>query len=797
MNRLIYALFFVSGATALIGEVVWMRILGLVLGNTVWAASAAVAVWMGGMAVGALVAARVAPTVRRHLRWYGLAEAGIGVFFLLSTAMLAPLLALSSLLGPDLGRTLVTGVALRLAVATLALAVPTVLMGLTLPLLVERLRGSGLAAKVSLLYGLNTLGAAAGVFVSAYALLPWLGESGSLTVAGLLCLAVAVVALALEPTVPPSAPVAASTAPAGDRAYLVLAAAMGFSALAAELVWVRILVLHLGSRVYAFALLLGVYLIGLSLGSLLTRVAASRIHDPRSTLARIQVVTAVTLAAQVMALGYTSPILMWVSAVLQPSLSFASLQAVTILGVVIVFLPVTMLFGASFPLAVAAEPRRRGDGSSTGVVMSANTIGAIAGTLVGPFILVPLIGSQRLLFALALVHAAVGLALRPKRRFAVVVVAVAVGIVAVASSMPPDWVLQQAARDDDTPSAVVEIKESLASTVLVKRYGVPDASWLSLEVNGVNVAGSSPSLLAIQQLQGNLPLLQNRAAERVLHIGFGSGGTCWAVSRHPVREIDVVEISPEVLDASHRHFQFINHGVLGDPRVRQIINDGRNYLWAINDTYDIILSDSIHPVFAGNGALYTVEYFRLCRQRLAPGGVVSMWLPLYSLDEESFLRILAAFAEVFPHTLVWYDVSTVNEFTVVTGAVEPGPIRIDWAAFAEPGVAASLAGGGVHDPGDLMADLLLGPDEVRRLVSGVPVHADDLPWVEYHSGRTQHREGTWLANLLLVASARSPAPPFADPPSSVAAAVAHRDKRLRLIADVVASAAHQEAGRVD
>ena len=232
------------------------------------------------------------------------------------------------------------------------------------------------------------------------------------------------------------------------------------------------------------------------------------------------------------------------------------------------------------------------------------------------------------------------------------------------------------------------LSESVSATVVVKDYLGHSPRWRSLELNGMNVAGTDPSLLVVQQLQGNLPLLQVTAPRRVLHIGFGSGGTCWAVSRYPVERIDVVEISPEVLAASNRWFADVNRGVLGDPRVHIVVNDGRNYLLATEARYDAILSDSIHPLYAGNSTLYTREYFQLCRDHLEPGGVVSMWLPLYSLDSGSYLRILRAFHEVFPHTVVWYDVTTVNENTVVTGQVEPGPISIDWRRFLDPRVAA-------------------------------------------------------------------------------------------------------------
>ncbi len=782
MTRRVGALFFLSGVTALVGEVVWARMLGLVLGNSVWAASAVVTAWMGGMALGAWLGGRVASRVRAHLRWYGLAEAGIGAFFALSEPLQRLLLGLGArLLGEDLGVDPAGGIAVRLALAVAVLAVPTVLMGLTLPLLVERLHGLGLTARVGHLYGLNTLGGAAGVFLAAYLLLPWLGERGSLAAAALTCAAVAVSAVALEGWVPRGVPSTPAFSSARLRGYLALVAAMGAGALAAELLWVRVLVLHLGSSVYAFAAVLAVYLVGLALGSLAVRRLGSRLGSPGPALAVAQLGIAGLVVIQLPLLGGFGDALAWPATVIRIPLGFASVQALLVAVVSLYLLPVAVLFGACFPLAVAADPKARSDGGHAGAIAAANTLGAILGALGAPFLLVPALGVQRSLLVVAALHLGVGLALRPPARFArVAAAAVVLAGGGLWVGLPRDWVLRQASVVEDASSELLSLSESVSATVAVKRYLAGPAPWTSLELNGMNVAGTSRSLLAVQQLQGNLPLLQLAQPRRVLHVGFGSGGTCWAVSRHPVTAIDVVEIAPEVLESAARWLGDINRGVLSDPRVRVVINDGRNFLLATDHRYDAILSDSIHPRHAGNSTLYTLEYFQLCRSRLEPGGVVSMWLPLYSLDTESYLRILSAFHRVFPRTAVWYDISTVNENTVVTGSAAPGPLRVDWPRMAEPAVAASLAAAGVGSPDDLAALLLLGPAEVARLVAGTPALIDDLPYVEYVSGRVLDRRRTWLANLDLLARAAARGPsPFSGGSVDWAAAVERRDDALR------------------
>ncbi len=782
MTALLLSLFFLSGASSLVGEVVWMRLLGLVVGNSMWAASAVVTAWMAGLAAGAWLGGRLARTVRHHLRLYAAAETVVALFYLATLSLLPRLESLAAGLTPDLSGHLLAGLSGRFLLSVGVLLLPTTAMGVTLPLLVERLRGNVLAERVAGLYGVNTLGAVAGVLVTAHLLLPRLGESGALATAALACLTVAVAAVLLEGRLPRPAGSAAPvrSRPSGGplRAYLALVAAMGFGALAVEIVWVRVLTLHLGSRVYAFALMLAVYLLGIGIGSILVGATSRHTGEPRRFLAWLQAGVAVAILVNLAVLARFQPLLSWLTEMLHLHRSFANVQVIQFLAVAAAFLPVTTLLGASFPLAVAADPGVGSGGEHTGRVAAANTLGAILGSVATPAVLVPVLGASRSLLLLALLSTLIALTLGG-RRVAVLIAGTVLAIAAVWITMPRDAILR-AALEDGGASEVVALEESLTATVIVRRYHDARGAWYSLELNGVNVAGTSPELLAVQQLQGQIPLLEARDPKRVLHIGFGSGGTCWAVSRHPVERIDVVEIAPEVLRVSDRYFADINHHVLADPRVHTIINDGRNYLLATENRYDVILSDSIHPVYAGNSTLYTLEYFRLCREHLEPGGVVSMWLPLYSLSRDSYLRILSAFHRVFPRTVVWYDIGVLNEFTIVTGMVEPGPVSLRWRALGDPRLLESLRIARIQGAADLEARLLLDPVRVALTCRDVPPHVDDLPVVEYRSGRLLDRERSWLANFRMLAARRTRRDPFAAAPVPWPEAAALRDRALEV-----------------
>jgi hypothetical protein len=191
------------------------------------------------------------------------------------------------------------------------------------------------------------------------------------------------------------------------------------------------------------------------------------------------------------------------------------------------------------------------------------------------------------------------------------------------------------------------------------------------------------------------------------------------------------------------------------------INDGRNFLLASPERFDAVLSDSIHPRYAGNGALYSEEYFRLVRARLRPGGVASMWLPMYGLSPRGYLMILRAFQEAFPHVAVWYEPSSVNSFTIVTGSVD----RAAWDAttlargFGDPQVRDQLAGLGIRGPADLLACFMVGGEPLRRWLRRVPPHVDDLPVVEYDESAAFERDWTWLETFEALLARRPAAPP--------------------------------------
>ncbi len=690
----------------------------------------------------------------------------------------------------------------RILAASLFLLPPTILMGGTLPVLVRFFSGERLATgrAVSSLYAANTFGATGGVALSGFFLIPRFGLTATVAIAVALNFVLALLAVALAwaarregsgAGVPPAPGRGAAETGGGRDARTIPAAAhqavlasflLGFGAIANEVFWSRILVLHLGSSVYAYALMLFCFLTGLAAGSALVYRIIERANLDR-LLGGLALALGVSIALQVHYFTRFADVLEAMARAISSGGAGGTL-AVFLLATMSALLIPTALMGATFPVVVkiyslaAAKSETR----SVGVVYLANTIGSIIGSLLAGFVLIRLLGSQNGLFLTAAISLGIGIWFLLRGGWSRGALgAAAAGIALVAASLAlarPDAVILSAGLFADRRAPVLLFREDVSATVTLRRLG-PES--LSLELNGVNVAGTAPDLIGTQKLQGHLPLLLHPDPKKVLHIGFGSGGTAYAVSRHPVEEIVVAEISPEVLEVSDRALREVNHGVLDDPRVRVEINDGRNFVLATPETFDVILSDSIHPRYAGNGSLYTQDYFELCRRRLAPGGTISMWLPMYSLTTRNYLMIVRAFRDVFPNTTIWYVPNVPNSFTIVIGRLEEGPIPLDRIERRMKGaVARELAGIGLGDAASIASALMVGPEGVARMTANVEPHVDDLPAVEYESGRVMDRNLSWLRNFVLLARSMTPlAPAFTGAGAgALARAQQIRDERI-------------------
>ncbi len=780
----IVACFFLSGATGLVYEVLWIRMLGLVFGHTVFAVTTVLTAFMAGLGLGSWVFGRIADRQTRPLRLYGLLEIGVGGFCLLVPLLLpwveAAYLALArGLKLPFLAFTLA-----QFVLVLALLLPPTTLMGATLPVL-SRLfatERATLGRRVGFLYALNTFGAVVGTALAGYVLLPALGMRATLTLAAAINLAVgALIVLAdrrlpalgassetQEPAPPPA------DVPAGQVPLALAAAglaAAGAASMIYEVAWTRALSLILGSSTYAFTAMLVAFLLGLAAGSALF----SRFFGARPV--GLAAFGLLQLGAGVAALGILPAFERLPDVVVRAlavSLSPAFVLSVQVGLAVTAMLAPTLLIGAAFPCAVHVAARGPEHvGVDVGRLYALNTLGAIVGTVVAGFGLVPIVGAQGAVKAAIALNLVLGVVLvlaarrtTPRRQWQAAValaVVIVTGLVLVPAWNPSVMAagaavyarqyqrfsgqggLTRATAD----SAVLYYRDGLTATVSVHREGPTTL----LRVNGKTDASNGLDMHT-QLMVGHLPLLLHPGARSVLIVGLGSGVTVGAVAGHQVERVDVVEIEPAVVPASE-FFRRENRDVLRDRRVHLVTGDARNVLLASDRRWDVIISEPSNPWISGVATLFTEEFYALARSRLAPGGVMVQWIDGYTLRPEDLKMVVKTFRTAFPATTVW-NAQALSDF-ILLGSVEARPLDLGHAQAAweaSPAVRDDFTGMGFRSPVAFLADFLLAEPDAARLTLGADLNTDDLLPLEFSAPKSLYRDSA-AANYRMIRAFRT------------------------------------------
>jgi spermidine synthase len=749
------ALFFCSGACSLVYQVLWLRMLGWVFGVTVYAASTVWAVFMAGLAVGSLAAGLVADRVRRPLRWFGGAELLIGLTALATPLLLDWLQRVYVSAYPSLPHTPAAVTAARVVMAFLVLLAPTALMGATLPLVLKAsaFRTSALGAQVGLLYGSNAAGAIAGTLAAGLYLIPQRGIQGTFLIAAILNIIVGLSAILWSARSPISPPTAAGRPPdptvnssgreaasAGAMArtslnvILVVFTVSGAVALALEVVWFRVLTLFLRPTVYGFAVMLGTILTGIAIGSYLVTPLLTRRMRWVLVLGCFEIAIALAVLLSFGPLGYLPRLSATITPIVRSFLP--EYLGYPITGAFLAMLPTSLLMGMAFPIGLhlwAAGARTSTQTAGRiGVFYALNVGGAIVGSLAAGFFLLPWLGSRASLVLLATLTLASGVILvavseltQPRRAAAI---AAAVAVFTVAWRVSPDPFVQFVAQRYPGQQIVWQ-EEGVEATVVVHRNR---ARELSLTVNGNHEASTGGPMTYIHRRIGHLPMAIHKDPRTALVIGLGGGATAGAVSIHDGVQVDVVELAGAVVRGA-RFFEDINYGVLSRPNVRLRVDDGRNYMMLTPNRYDVITADVIIPIFAGSGNLYSVEYFRLMKRVLNPGGVVLQWV---AGTEAEYKTITRTFLSVFPETTAWVG----GELLV--GSVEP--LRLSREDFerrlALPGSARGLKDLGIESFDRLLSVFTAGPDELRTFVGPGPLLTDDRPLAEYFLSLPRDRD---------------------------------------------------------
>jgi spermidine synthase len=735
-------LFAASGAAALIYEIVWLQLLQLVIGSSAVSLAVLLGTWMGGMCLGSVFFARVVPAGRGSaLRIYALLEAGTAVCGILVLNVL-PLIERMYTAGVSSG---LPNMILRGVACALCLLPPTLLMGATLPAISRWVAATpGAAVWWGYLYGANIAGGVVGCFAAGFYLLRVFDMSIASYLAAALNAGVAIASLVLDKgEQPASGPEAPESAPQGSGVVYFAIGMSGLCALGAEVVWTRILSLMLGPTVYTFSIILGVFLVGLGLGSWGGSSLAERKGNPRFWLGVSQLLLCITLAWAAFALADWLPY--WKGNVDSTAGPWKDFQG-DIVRTALAVLPAAFLWGASFPLALASVARGGHDPARlVGGVYGANTVGAIVGSIAFAMLMIPAtgtLGSQQALIVLsALAGVAVLYGAMPKSGGKLT--GAFLGACFVAWMIPGiPWMLIGFGRRLPSTTGnwtLLHEAEGMNSSAAWSRW---EGGTVYFHVSGKVEASTEPQDMSLQRMLGHLPALLSRDPQSVLIVGFGAGVTAGSFVVQPgIKRISICEIEPVIPPNSDQYFGPENHHVLHDPRTTITYDDARHFVLTGAGKYDIITSDPIHPWVKGMASLYTTEYFELCKRHLNPGGFVTQWVPLYESSMEAARSEIATFFEAFPNGTIWGNVNTdgAGYDLVLMGQVEPLKIdpeamqrRLDQPQYAA--VRESLRSAGYTSALDLLSTYAAQASDLQEWVRGAEINRDRNLRLQYLAG---------------------------------------------------------------
>ena len=764
-------LFFLSGATGLVYELLWVRILYQTFGSTIQSVTTVVAAYMGGLGLGAWLLGRRADRHPQPAALYGGLEIAIGAFGLVSPLLLA--LAHRMYVGAAGAWQLsgATSLTLRFGLAALVLLVPTTLMGGTLPVLTRAFMGTDRGAlKPSLgrLYALNTLGAVVGTGLAGFVLIEYVGIRASLWATAALNLAIGAIALRL-PDPRAVAPVQPASQPAPDpgrllrRTALALLALTAFASLLDEIAWTRVLVMIVGASTYAFTLVLLVFLLGIGAGS---AVVARRGGAPSETAADTALAQAVTAAGAGALFVCFGLLPRYIIAIFQAHSLGASERLLAMgLAVGVVVLIPALGMGMTLPLLTdLAAPLERARGADVGRAYALNTLGGIAGAVLTGFVLIAALGTDLTLRLGVVINglAALGLAVLVARgvaegseqhrrlRLRIMGAGGLATAALVAAGAGPRWSTRLIdlgpsiyAREPMSAAVVQAFLEHRGARQLAFKEGrnATVSVWegepgRTLKING-KVDASDGADMDTQVMLGLAPVAARPGAATALVIGFGSGVTARVLADVPgMQRVRVVEIEPAVLEMG-RYFAAVNDSVLSRPTVSAVVDDARSALQLERERYDVIVSEPSNPWFAGVATLYSPEFFRVVRSRLTGDGVFCQWLQTYQLPLGVVASVAGGVRAVFPHVQVWFG--SPGDLMIL-GSDRPFQYDSLWLArlIGPTGALAFLAREylGIDAPSDYFGRFLLGDSGVARLAErATVVHRDDRPRLEFVAAR--------------------------------------------------------------
>ena len=747
----LFIIVLLSGFSALVYQVVWIRMFGLLFGVTVYAVSTVLTVFMSGLALGSVYFGRLADRRKSPLTIFVFLEFGIGFY-----ALFFPLIY-KGLSGAYVGINHIVQLGpfadslVRFCLSFAVLIVPTFLMGGTIPVICKHFAGKldHIGWNVGRLYSINNCGAVFGCFTAGFFLIRYAGLSASLMMAAALNIFNAVIVFLMShfikdsfssPAVRPVSPKKQKSILIGNETYppyilrfiLWAFALEGFASLAYEIIWTRVLMASsVDKTVYFTTTIIVTFISGIFIGSMVMAEFADRLRNKLGVFAWLQALVGVTMLA---ALSVSREIIVFVEGPGWPHAGswWFTMGRECLAFFLLLIIPAVFL-GMKFPIAAKIFTLHfERAGARIGFINSLDTIGAIAGSFIAGFLMIPFLGMEKSLFAIAVLNGCIAVTLisiHPfstirKKTFSLAVITAAFCLAfweAPSSKMFQNWQAAKTGKDD----RILYFKEGPGATVSVPQSA---EGVMALVINGTATAFTDYSDLRVHRMLGYLPYLLSRNPKKALVVGLGMGVTSQSLIQPDVDEVDCAEICPQVVGATSSIFARYNGNVVSEPKFHLYIDDGRSFIIRTRKKYDIITSNAIHSRMSIN--IYTKDYYELCRKKLTENGIMCQWMPTNWMSLWEFKSLLRAFTDVFPNASVWI----INAYhAVLVGS--PMPMQVDFKVFSkrlrDPKIAGDLKDLDLDNPYAFLAQFGSFGTDLRNSLGDVPPATDNNPWPEF------------------------------------------------------------------
>ena len=772
---------------------VWTRLLTLVMGNTHYSIATVLTAFMGGLALGSYAGGKVIDRFFNPLVLYALLEGFIGLYCLAIPSFIDWAFPLFKSIYLNSETSYTAASFYRFLICGSILLIPTTFMGATLPILSKFVSNEPgrIGRDVGTLYGVNTFGAVFGAATSAYVFMRLLGLSATIQFAAGCNIGIAVIIFlifrpawsrpaqdrsdnadnpaqvtekdALRAKTENSSP-GIDSAFSGEedgaswsmswkeRFILIAFGFSGFCALVYQLTWNRILSLLLGSSVYAFSLILSIFIFGLAMGTVCFARWVNRMRDLLKVFGLLQIGIGCSALAALPFFGEIPFVNRWVYQNWDIDFATAQLSNLAIVFSLL-FLP-TFFMGAQFPVVVKLLTRGLSNlGRDVGRIYASNTVGTIVGSFLGGFLMIPVLGIQNSVFTAVFINLLLALGLlsfskslkTPMKLYGLPLIFL---VCFIGGYLMSAWDKAVISSGSFMPYRIKDLQEAenKSNKILFYKEGTHTTVTTELAVSGnifLRVNGKTDASLALdmrtQLLSGYLPMFFQEDPQSVLVIGQGSGITLGAVEQFPVtREIDLVEISSTVIEGS-RFFGPFNHQALDDDRLTTIMEDGRNHIALVNKKYDVIISEPSNPWISGVGALFTRDFFKLLKNRLTEQGVACIWVHT-NMSPDSFKSITRSFSEVFPHVTMWESIVG-DDYLLIGSPTEYGlPYERVKDLLKKKPIRRDLKRIGIHSVRDLFSLMIMSRNQILQFSGKAPIHTDDNSLLEFNAPKYIYKD---------------------------------------------------------